>query len=320
MTENRSMAALASDYLAERRLLGFDLGISGAQTTAFACFADAAGHTGPLTTRIVLDWVQGKSRRAPPFSWARRLEVLRPFARYLARLDPATEFPDTAIFGRSHRRLAPHVCTDQEIGDLLAAARKLPPNGTSRPVTYETIFGLIAATGLRISEALNLRCGDIDLDQGILTIRKTKFRKSRHVPVHRTVVTELRRYMAIRQRDGGTDAEAPAFLSSTGKQLPKRTVQHVFGELRAGLGWTARGGHARVRIHDLRHTFVCRRVQTWHDRGADIDNAMAALSTYVGHAKVSDTYWYLTGVPDLMAVAGKRFEVFAAGTGGDRHG
>ena len=161
MTENRSMAALASDYLAERRLLGFDLGISGAQTTAFACFADAAGHTGPLTTRIVLDWVQGKSRRATPFSWARRLEVLRPFARYLARLDPATEFPDTAIFGRSHRRLAPHICTDQEIGDLLAAARKLPPNGTSQPVTYETIFGLIAATGLRISEALNLRCGDI---------------------------------------------------------------------------------------------------------------------------------------------------------------
>ena len=109
------------------------------------------------------------------------------------------------------------------------------------------------------------------------------------------------------------------FLSSTGKRLPKRTVHHVFGKLRAGLGWTARGGHAQVRIHDLRHTFICRRVQLWHDRGADIDNAMAALSTYVGHAKMSDTYWYLTGVPDLMAVAGKRFEVFAAGSGGDRH-
>jgi integrase len=108
-------------------------------------------------------------------------------------------------------------------------------------------------------------------------------------------------------------------LSATGKQLPKRTVHKVFAKLRAGLGRTARGGYAQVRIHDLRHTFVCRRVQLWHDRGADIDNAMAALSTYVGHAKVSDTYWYLTGVPDLMAVAGKRFEVFAAGSGGERH-
>jgi integrase len=85
------------------------------------------------------------------------------------------------------------------------------------------------------------------------------------------------------------------------------------------LGWTARGGYAQVRIHDLRHTFVCRRIQLWHDRGADIDNAMAALSTYVGHAKVSDTYWYLTGVPDLMAAAGKRFELFAARSGGDHY-
>jgi integrase len=319
MTESRSMVALANDYLAERRLLGFDLGISGTQITAFARFVDAAGHTGPLTIGIVLDWVKGKARHARPFSWARRLEVLRPFARYLAGLDPTTAFPDIAIFGRSHRRLAPHIYTDQEIGDLLAAARKLLPHGTSRPVTYGTIFGLIAATGLRISEALNLRCGDVDLDQGLLTIRKTKFRKSRHVPVHRTVVTELRHYMAIRRRYGDTGAEAPMFLSSTGKQLPKRTVHQVFAKLRAGLGWTARGGYAQVRIHDLRHTFVCRRVQLWHDRGADIDNAMVALSTYIGHAKVSDTYWYLTGVPDLMAVAGKRFEVFAAGSGGDRH-
>jgi integrase len=93
----------------------------------------------------------------------------------------------------------------------------------------------------------------------------------------------------------------------------------VFQKLRAELGWTARGAHAHARIHDLRHTFICRRVQLWHEHGADIDNAMAALSTYVGHAKVSDTYWYLTGVPDLMAVTGKRFELFAAAVGGDHH-
>lgn len=98
-----------------------------------------------------------------------------------------------------------------------------------------------------------------------------------------------------------------------------RTVHYVFQRLRAGLGWTARGGYGQVRIHDLRHTFICRRVQLWHEHGADIDNAMAALSTYVGHVKVSDTYWYLTGVPDLMAVAGKRFELFAADVAeGDR--
>ena len=320
MTEARAMLSLAEDYLTERRALGFDLRIPGTQITAFARFVDAVGHTGPLTTRIILDWVQGHARHAKPFSWARRLDVLRPFARYLARLDPATEFPQTAIFGRSHRRLAPHIYSEQEICDLLAAARRLAPHGGLRPATYEMIFGLIAAAGLRLSEALHLRCGDVDLEQGVLTVRNTKFRKSRHVPVHPTVAAALNRYLAVRSRHGTTDRNALLFLSSSGGLLSKRTIHGVFQRLRGDLGWTARGAHAQARIHDLRHTFICRRVQLWHERGADIGNAMAALSTYVGHAKVSDTYWYLTGVPDLMAIAGARFEHFAAITGEGHHG
>mgnify|MGYP003625645739 CR=1 FL=1 len=151
MTEARATLSLAEDYLTERRALGFDLRIPGTQITAFARFVDAVGHAGSLTTRITLNWVQGHARHAKPFSWARRLDVLRPFARYLARLDPATEFPQTAIFGRSHRRLAPHIYTEQEICDLLAAARRLAPHSGLRPATYEMIFGLIAATGLRLS-------------------------------------------------------------------------------------------------------------------------------------------------------------------------
>jgi integrase len=320
MTQVHTMLSLAEDYLVERRSQGFDLRIPGEQIKSFGRFVDQAGHNGPLTTRVTLDWVQGRARHATPFAWARRLDVLRPFARYLARLDPDTEFPQTAIFGRSHRRLAPHIYTEREICELLAAARRLPPHGALRPVTYETIFGLIAATGLRLSEALHLRCGDVDLDQSLLTVRNTKFRKSRHVPLHATVVAALERYVAVRARHGGTDRDSPLFLSSSGGLLPTRTIHWVFQQLRAELGWAARGAYADVRIHDLRHTFICRRVQLWHELGADIDNAMAALSTYVGHAKVSDTYWYLTGVPDLMAVAGKRFEIFAADVGEDHHG
>ena len=320
MIDGRTMLSMAEDYLAERRALGFDLRILGDQITAFARYVDAAGHTGPLTTRITLDWVKGQARHAKPFSWARRLEILRPFARYLARHDPATEFPQTAIFGRSHRRLAPHIYSDQEICDLLAAARRLAPHGGLRPATYETLFGLIAATGLRLSEARHLRCGDVDLDQGVLTVRNTKFRKSRHVPMHPTVVAALNHYMAVRARHGAIDQDTLLFLSSSGRLLPKRTINGVFQRLRGELGWTARGAHAQPRIHDLRHTFICRRVQLWHDHGADIGNAMAALSTYVGHAKVSDTYWYLTGAPELMALAGERFELFAAPGGVDHHG
>lgn len=320
MTAARTMLSLAEDYLAERRALGFDLRIPGDQITAFARFVDAAGHIGPLTTLITLDWVQGRAKHAKPLSWARRLEVLRPFARYLARFDPATEFPQTAIFGRSHRRLAPHIYSQQEICDLLAAARCLAPHGGLRPATYETIFGLIAATGLRLSEALHLRCGDVDLDQGVITVRNTKFRKSRHVPVHPSVVAALKRYMVVRVRHGTTNQDSLLFLSSSGRLLPKRTIHGVFQRLRGELGWTARGAYAQARIHDLRHTFICRRVQLWYEQGADIGNAMAALSTYVGHTKVSNTYWYLTGVPDLMAIAGERFELFAATVGADHHG
>jgi len=319
MTESRTMLSLAADYLSERRALGFDLRIAGNQIVAFARFVDERGHNGPLTNKIVLNWVQGEAKRASPMSWARRLEVLRPFARYLARLDPATEFPQTAIFGRSHRRLAPHICSEREICDLLAAAWRLAPKGGLRPATYATIFGLIAATGLRLSEALHLHCGDLDFDRGVLTVRNTKFRKSRHVPLHATVMAELQRYLAVRVRHGAPTADSPLFLSPAGSFIAKRTIQGVFRKLLTDLGWTARGGHGEVRIHDLRHTFICRRVQLWHEHGTDVDNAMAALSTYVGHAKISDTYWYLTGVPDLMAVAGKPFELFAARVGGDHH-
>jgi integrase len=319
MTEARTMLSLAIEYLAERRRLGFDLTIPGGQIVAFARFVDATGHTGTLTAGVVLDWVQGKAARATPLTWAHRLRILRPFAKYLTRLDPATEFPMAPIFGPEYPRLSPHIYSDAEIGELLAAARRLPPEGTLRPITYETIFGLIAASGLRISEALNLRCGDVDAVRELLTVRQTKFRKSRHVPLHATAVAALERYMGMRARHGATSADAPLFLSSSGGPLPKRTVHGVFQKIRTQQGWINRGAHAEIRIHDLRHAFICRRVQLWHDGGADIDNAMAALSTYVGHVKISDTYWYLTGVPDLMAIAGKRFEDFAANGGQDHH-
>ena len=166
---------------------------------------------------------------------------------------------------------------------------------------------------------MHLRCGDLDLDQALLTVRKTKFCKSRHVPLHSSTVAALRRYLEVRTRHGGTGADDPMFLSAQGRQLSTRMVHHTFQKIRTGQAWINRGAHPEIRIHDLRHTFICRRVLLWHENGADIDNAMAALSTYVGHVKISDTYWYLTGIPDLMAVAGKRFEVFAAAVEQDGH-
>jgi integrase len=312
MSTQRSMQSLVQGYLDDRRRLGFALVSPAFQLMAFARFADQSGHRGPLNCSIILDWVRGQRPFAKRSTWASRLKIMIPFAKYRARFDHSTEIPEAGMFGKGDVRLTPHIYTDQEILDLLRAARSMTPQRTLRPATYEALFGLIAATGLRISEALHLRCADVDLTQGILTVRQTKFAKSRLVPLHPTASDALRRYTALRRLYVPVSPEAFFFLSRSGGALPRSTVQNVFTRLRAKLAWVPRGTRAAPRIHDLRHTFICRRVQLWHQQGANIDNAMAALSTYVGHVSVSDTYWYLTGVPELMAIAGRNFEQFAS--------
>ena len=318
MKKARTMKSLVNAYLEERRCLGFSLDIAGSQLRAFARFADRSGHHGHLTTGIVIKWIKSTTDGTPITS-ARRIEVIRPFAKYCARIDPATNIPDRDIFGPAHRRLTPHIYTENEIENLLAAAADLPPKNSLRSSTYTTFFGLIASTGLRFSEAHNLCCNDFDRARGLLKIRQTKFRKDRLVPMHPTAVEALNRYVALRQRKLGTAAEEWLFVTDTGRRPAERTVHGVFERLRKQLGWRARGGHPAPRIHDLRHTFVCRRVKLWQANGPDIDNAMPALSTYLGHAKVSDTYWYLTATSDLMSAMVKRFERFARVVEEGRH-
>jgi integrase len=309
MRSKNAMQRRAQEYLDERRRLGYDLRV-GNLLLSFARFADEVGHKGPLTLKLIVDWAKGQATRATPITWARRVEIIRPFAKFCARDEPKTVIPSVDMFGPPHRRLTPHIYSDEEIADLLAAAGRLPPAGTLRPATYQTLFGLIAATALRRSEALKLLRTDFDAAQNRLTIRETKYRKSRHVYLHPTVTAQLVRYGKLRDRFTGRAGEH-FFVTGSGRGLAQSTAQRVFQQLRAELGWVARGGHAAPRIHDLRHTFICKRVTLWQRDGADIDHAMIALSTYVGHSKVSHTYWYLTAVPDLMAVTANRFERYA---------
>jgi integrase len=181
----------------------------------------------------------------------------------------------------------------------------------------------MASTGLRISEAIHLHDADIDLRHGTLTIRQTKFAKSRQLPVHPSTVDALGRYRRKRMRHVPTTADMPFLISSRGQRLGQplgdRQVHRVFNRVRDGLGWVNRGAHAAPRLHDLRHTFAVQRMLRWHVAGADIDQMMLALSTYMGHAEIGYTYWYLTAVPELMALAGGRFERFAdfAGDGNE---
>lgn len=300
-------------YLAARRQLGFELSITGQQLMRFARYADARGHHGPLTLDLQLDWAREPVKRTGPVTWARRLEVVRPFAAYYRQFEPDTEIPDLHTFGRGHRRLAPHIYLPQEVCDLLAQAGRLSPAGGLRPATYRTLLGLIAATGLRLSEALKLLEEDVDLRRATLTVRRTKFNKSRCLPLHLSVVQALSDYRQFRGRHVESRVDMPFFVSPSGGALTPRTVDGVFAQLRRRLGWHARGGHPHPRIQDLRHSFAVTRLQRWYEAGETMDHAMLWLSTYLGHAKISDTYWYLSGTPELMSVVGAKFEAFALG-------
>lgn len=318
MSARTSLQARVELYLVERTRLGYCSHDDAGALRSFARHVQATGHRGPLTVEVMAAWARCDNRgSSDPHTWARRLNKLRPFMRWLQQFEPRTEVPDSTIFGRLPERQTPHIYSEQEIVDLLAAARRLGPAPGLRGVVFETLFGLLASTGLRIGEALALRNQDVDLKTGMLCIYQTKFGKSRQVPMHPSTLDALRRYRWMRDLCGEPVAPEGAFFVSTrgsrrGLPLGDRQVHRVFGELRTELGWHNRGTHHATRIHDLRHTFVVRRIVQWQAQGVDIDQAMLSLSTYVGHAKVTNTYWYMSAVPQMMALAADRFELFTS--------
>jgi integrase len=314
MTRHVTTAAKVEEYLAFRRGLGFRLKVEGGMLRQFARFADDARHHGPLTTELALRWATATTS-ADRLYGARRLEVVRCFARHLAATEPGTEIPPRGLLGRAHRRNTPHIYTDDEVARLMVAAGQLDSPGGLRSHTYRTLIGLLAAAGLRISEAMHLDRADVDLDQDRLVIRQTKFRKTRLVPVHPTTTSALREYAEVRDRAIPNPTCDRFFVSHRGTRLTISTVDHTFRKVcdRVVISRAAR----RPRLYDLRHTFACRRVETWYDAGIDLAKAVAALSVYLGHGKVTDTYWYLTATPDLLARAAARFEGFAQSVDGE---
>lgn len=297
-------------YLAARRAMGFDLRGEGYQLHAFARSAEKAGHTGPLTTDLLLRWVQA-AKKPGPVTASRRVEVLRPFLKYCRQFDPTCPVLPLGLCGPAHRRTSPHIYTEAEIAELLTAARELKPDGL-RPLTYVTLFGILAATGMRVSEALHLKQADVNWKHSSLTVRETKFKKSRLVPLHSTTIEALARYAKASAAIFRQPSVETFFLTPVGRSLPKRTVHHTFDVLRRQLGWVARGSHPQPRVHDLRHTFICRALLR-SQRDNQLDHGVDAIATYVGHAKVSDTYWYVTAIPELMGIASERFSRFSSG-------
>jgi len=305
-----AITAQVEDYLVSRHAMGFELRGEGYQLRAFARFANQRHDAEALTLELLLGWVQAAV--APgPVTAARRVEVLRPFLKYCRQFDPGCPVIPMGFCGPGHRRLSPHIYTEAEVTALLATAGELKPDGL-RPLTYVTLFGLLAATGMRLSEALRLERKDVNLDQPSLTVRETKFKKSRLVPIHVTTAKAVAAYQKATLAMPRHPGVETVFLTAEGLPIPKRTIHNTFDRLRRGLGWVARGGHTHPRIHDLRHTFICRALLRGQQDN-QIDRVADAISTYVGHAKVSDTYWYISATPELMSIASQRFSIFSSG-------
>lgn len=292
-----ALAGHVADYLRLRRALGFKLARPGQELPQFVAYLDAIGVQS-VTVKAAIAWTR-LSEGAQPVTLSHRLGAVRGFARYLATIDPATEIPPTGLFGKQHRR-TPYIYSPEEIGRLLQAAARLHP--PLRAASYEALLGLLAVSGMRIGEAFRLLRADVDLAEGVIRIRHTKFDRDRLVPLHPSATKSLRSYATRRDRMCPQPRTDTFFISSVGTALRHSSVHATFLSLLAPAGLTTATG-GRPRIHDLRHSLVVNTLIDWQRDGVDVAARLPVLSTYLGHVSPASTYWYLSAVPELMQLA-----------------
>lgn len=296
------------EYLVLRRSLGFELKRTEWLLRHFVRFADHE-RSRFITIDLALRWAK-LSPHVQAAERSTRLRVVRQLAQFLSATDPRTEVPPGDLLPSTYQRPQPYIYSDDEVVQLVRAAEELPSPTGLRAWTYRTLFGLLAVTGMRHSEALALDRGDVDLDAGVLTIRRTKCRKTRLVPLHETTREQLREYARRRDRTHRVPKSDAFLISERGLRLVQASVQHTFVVVsrKIGLRVPARSHGHGPRLHDLRHRLAVTTLVRWYRADADVDARLPILSTYLGHTKVSDTYWYLSAVPELVCLAMDRLE------------
>lgn len=291
-----------AEYLAVRRAVGYKLVTAERQLSEFLDYLEARGED-QITTELALAWATRPGGHAGYH--AHRWQTVRRFARYLHAADPEVQVPPAGLVSGRSRRATPYLYTDQEIAALLAAAEIL---GTPhRTATLRTVIGLLIVTGIRIGEAIALDRDDLDPRHGVLTVTG-KYGKTRELPLQPSTVDALGEYLRRRDRPPSPPAERALLVSETGTRLLVSNVQHAFARLRAHAGLVPRSASCRPRLHDARHSFAVRTLLDAYRSGDDAGVTLARLSTYLGHAEPSFTYWYLDGAPELMGLAAQRLE------------
>ncbi len=293
-------------YLELRHRLGFKLHNASRELRKFVSFAQRQ-KASFLTTKLALGWATQATGCEPAY-WTTRLGMVRHFAEYLSAVDPRTEIPPQGLLPHRYHRKSPYFYGDHQVTQLIQAAQKIPSPKGLRAATYSTLFGLLAVTGLRLGEAIGLDRQDVDLAQGLLKVRQTKFNKSRWVPIHRTTGNRLQQYRRLRDRLYPHPKSPSFLLSERGTRLTGWIVRRWFIRLSHQIGLRQPTDHHGPRIHDLRHRFVIETLRHWYRAGKDIEAHLPELTTYLGHGHVKDTYWYISATPELLQLATERLE------------
>ena len=301
----KSFASSLEEYLKIRRALGYQLKGTERLLSQFITFL-AEHNESHITVALALKWAM-LAKNVKPSYWSRRLSTIRLFAQYYQAEDPKTQVPPFHLLSNQPRRAHPYIYSDEQIRQLLIACQSLSSRGL-REHTYFTFFGLMAVTGCRISELVSLNQEDFNETQGWITIRNSKFNKSRLLPLHQTTLFQLKAYIQIRNQCHRQPQTNAFFLSDRGTRLTVWSIRHAFIQLSKQIGLRAPADSYGPRIHDIRHTFAVKIVLNWYRDDIEINQKLPLLSTYLGHKKPSDTYWYLTGIPELLAQATTRLE------------
>jgi len=295
------------EYLTMRRSLGFKLREAGKGLLQFATFMEQQ-RASYITPQLALAWAQQPSG-VQPAEWARRLSVVRAFARHRSATDPRTQIPPDGLLPHRPKRARPYLYSDDEIRRLLRAALMLPGKSGLRPWTYHCLFGLLSVSGLRLGEARNLELQDVDLRAAVLTVRGAKFGKSRLLPVQPSTRNVLADYLARRARCwAGRPVSSYVFVSNRGNRLDSGEIHRTFYALSRQIGLRGPSDSHGPRLQDLRHRFAVKTLLRWYRAGQDAERRLPLLSAYLGHVHVSDTFWYLSAWPELMREAMRRLE------------
>lgn len=291
-------------YLQERRALGFKLHDAGCLLFKFADYLEEHKTT-IITQELAMRWACLSDTCQPKY-WAQRLSTVRIFARYYSAIDPRTEVPAQGLLPFKNKRTIPYIYTESQILSLIKAAGTLYSKTGIRASTFVTLFSLLTVTGMRIGELVGLDREDVDLEEGVLLVKKAKHDRKRLIPVHLSTVKALQHYVWHRDKACPKSKTISFFVSEAGIRLTASMVRWNFNKLSCQIGLRHPSDSSGPRIHDMRHTFAVHMMQNWYRQGKNVEKLLPQLAMYLGHRNLNCTYWYMTATPELLKLAAER--------------